>query len=114
MPPARVELTKPFRTMGLDSLMGLELRNRLESAAAISLPATAIWNHPTVARLAAQIAARMGVALEAAEPQMPGTTSSAGSNASEPAVTSADLDRLISELEHLSDEEARRLVAGDL
>src|SRR5205085_10814679 len=59
--PARIELAKPFRTMGLDSLMGLELRNRLEAAASISLPATAIWNHPTIAQLAPQIAIRMGI-----------------------------------------------------
>jgi NADPH:quinone reductase-like Zn-dependent oxidoreductase/acyl carrier protein len=113
MAPARVELTKPFRTMGLDSLMGLELRNRLESGAAISLPATAIWNHPTVAQLAPQVAIRMGVALEAAQPQTT-ITEPVATIASDPGETSTELDELISELEQLSDEEARRLVAGDL
>ena len=99
--------------MGLDSLMGLELRNRLEAGAGISLPATAIWNHPTVAQLAPQIAARIGVALEAVQPQasVPAEQPAAAGG---PGEASDDLDQLLNELKQLSDEEARRLVAGDL
>jgi NADP-dependent 3-hydroxy acid dehydrogenase YdfG/acyl carrier protein len=112
MPPARVEITKPFRTMGLDSLMGLELRNRLEAGAGLSLPATAIWNHPTVAQLAPQIGARMGVALDAA--QALAAPAEQPAPAGETETASDDLDQLLNELEQLTDEEARRLVAGDL
>lgn len=58
---ARVDMNKPLRTLGLDSLMGLELRNRLEAACRISIPATLIWNYPTVGQLAPQLATRMDV-----------------------------------------------------
>jgi phthiocerol/phenolphthiocerol synthesis type-I polyketide synthase B len=54
-PAEQLDLTRPFGTMGLDSLMGLELRNRLESAVEHALPATIAWNYPTVALLVAHL-----------------------------------------------------------
>jgi myxalamid-type polyketide synthase MxaC len=42
----------PFSEAALDSLMALELRSRLEASLRISFPTTAIWRHPTSARLA--------------------------------------------------------------
>ena len=38
-------------SVGLDSLMGLELRTRLEAALKLRLPPTLAWNHPSVAAL---------------------------------------------------------------
>ena len=37
--------------MGLDSLMALEFRNRLETAIERSLPATIAWNYPSIQSL---------------------------------------------------------------
>ncbi len=51
-PAARIDLSKPFRTMGLDSLMGVELRNRLQQVTGLKLSATTVWNYPTVTMLA--------------------------------------------------------------
>ncbi len=50
--------------MGLDSLMALELRNRLEAETGLKLSATVAWNYPTVARLAEHLAERMDVPLD--------------------------------------------------
>jgi acyl carrier protein len=46
--PARIDPRRPLGAMGLDSLMALELRNRLESALGRTLSATLAWNYPTV------------------------------------------------------------------
>ncbi|MET9557260.1 type I polyketide synthase [Streptomyces sp. NPDC006645] len=43
--------------LGLDSLMALELRTRLEHSLTIDIPRTVIWTSPTMAALAAQIEA---------------------------------------------------------
>lgn len=59
---ARVDVQRPLRTMGLDSLMTLELRNRLEGSLRLKLPATLVFNYPTVAALAAYLAERLGEA----------------------------------------------------
>ncbi|MBV9654054.1 MAG: SDR family NAD(P)-dependent oxidoreductase, partial [Acetobacteraceae bacterium] len=57
--PDRVPSDKPFRSFGLDSLMGLELRNRLERALGLKLSASTIWNFPTANQLCAHLVARL-------------------------------------------------------
>ena len=47
--PEPLDARRPFGSLGLDSLMALELRNRLEIALERSLSATLAWNYPTIA-----------------------------------------------------------------
>ena len=51
----RVVPDKALRSLGLDSLMALELRNRLERGLYLKLSATLAWNYPTVTALAAHL-----------------------------------------------------------
>jgi acyl carrier protein len=62
-PTMRITRDTPFNTLGMDSLMGLELRNRLESSLGVSLQATLVWSHPTVATLAPHLAAKLDLSL---------------------------------------------------
>lgn len=57
--PDLIGADKPFRSLGLDSLMGLELRNRLERAFGIKLSASTVWNFPTATLLCAHLAQRL-------------------------------------------------------
>ena len=54
--PAKIDARKPLGTMGLTSLMALELRNRLEPLHGKPLSATLAWNYPTVDALVAFLA----------------------------------------------------------
>jgi len=69
LPPDRVDPAAPLASLGLDSLMGLELRKRLETAVEASLPATLAWRYPTVDALAPFLAECMGITLDAAGPR---------------------------------------------
>ncbi|MBD0692595.1 type I polyketide synthase [Streptomyces sp. CBMA123] len=45
--PATIEVSRPFREFGFDSLTAVQLRNRLAALAGIELPVTVLFNHPT-------------------------------------------------------------------
>ncbi len=49
--PCTIDPQAPFASFGLDSLMALELRNRLEHSGCVRLPVTLIWSSPTVEQL---------------------------------------------------------------
>jgi acyl carrier protein len=67
LPVAKVGPSVQLGSLGLDSLMGLELRKRLEASTGLVLPATLIWTYPTPSELAEHLAARMNIALDGKE-----------------------------------------------
>jgi acyl carrier protein len=73
--PGRIARNKPLKSLGMDSLLTLELRNRLERSMGITISPTLLWNYPTVTALAPCLAEKMGISLEkpkdnfVAEPQ---------------------------------------------
>ncbi|HET7695299.1 MAG TPA: type I polyketide synthase [Vicinamibacterales bacterium] len=89
----QIDVDKPLRAMGLDSLLAVEFRNRLEADTGLSIPTTLIWNYPTVAKLAPQVAERLGIALDG--------VAAAGTAPTD------ELDELLGALESMSDEDAR-------
>jgi acyl transferase domain-containing protein len=99
LPPARLDPRKAMGSMGLNSLMAMELRNRLEAALGRSLSATLAWNHPTIDALVAFLAG----------PDEP--AASAEKTAPPPAEASPLSERLTAVV-GLSDEEAALALRG--
>jgi len=54
-----IQVSKPFQDLGFDSLMTLELRNRLENSLGLVLEVTALWKFPTLEALASHLADRL-------------------------------------------------------
>ncbi|WP_438010602.1 SDR family NAD(P)-dependent oxidoreductase [Sorangium sp. So ce321] len=63
-PSSPIDPDTPVRKLGLDSLTAVELRNRLGASVGLTLPATFVWNHPTISAVARFLADRLGVSLE--------------------------------------------------
>ncbi|MGR4884286.1 acyltransferase domain-containing protein [Streptomyces sp. LARHCF249] len=77
LPARRIDPDTPLRSLGIDSLMSLELRNRLEAAFGVELSATLIWNYPTVRDIAPFLAGKAAIALDGDEAPEPGPAAEA-------------------------------------
>ena len=64
---SRPSMTLPFAELGLASIMALELRDRLQVRLSVSLPATLVFDHPTVRELCAAIHPKLDVSDVAAQ-----------------------------------------------
>ncbi|MEV6279150.1 SDR family NAD(P)-dependent oxidoreductase [Nocardia sp. NPDC051832] len=54
-----IDAEMPFRELGLDSLGGVDLRNRLGKATGLSLPSTLVFDYPTPAAVAKLVQSRV-------------------------------------------------------
>ncbi|MBI2838245.1 MAG: type I polyketide synthase [Acidobacteria bacterium] len=101
--PSRIDPQRPLGSLGFDSLMTLELRNRLEASLGLKLSATLVWNHPTVSALAVHLARTLDI--------------SALSNDAPDATPSRDLateTELAAVIDGLSEEAAEAILAEKL
>jgi acyl transferase domain-containing protein len=89
----RLDDEQGLRDAGLDSLMALELKNRLQASTGQPLPSTIAFDYPTTAALAAFVGEVLGAPAAAA----PAGAAAAAAN-----------------LETMSDEEAEALLAAEL
>jgi acyl transferase domain-containing protein/acyl carrier protein len=103
--PSRLDAASDLAAFNLDSLMALEIRNRLETTLDVSLSAALIFTHRTLGSLIDDVAKRMGI-LELPEHGEGGEGALEG-------VDVEALEKALAEVEQLSDEEARRMLEAE-
>ena len=64
LPASRIDRLSAFSSLGVDSLMSLELRNRLESSLGLKLSATLLFTYPNLSSLAEHLLGAMALSVE--------------------------------------------------
>jgi acyl carrier protein len=95
--PSKVDLYQPINKLGIDSLMAVELKNRIEMDLETAVPVVVLLKGPTLAELAATLLEQLGGACA------PSTA---------PPVTPRDTpERILAKIDELSDREVEKLLA---
>jgi len=106
---ADVPVEKGFFDQGMDSLLAMELRTRLEAALDTSLSPTVTFDHPTTERLVAHLSPRVGV-VSPARPARPDSPDDADSAGSAPGQLADGASDTLTEIRGLSTEELEALI----
>jgi acyl transferase domain-containing protein/acyl carrier protein len=95
--PARIDVRQPLNRLGLDSLMAVELKNRIERDVGVLIPMVRLLQGPSLAQVAGQLA----------EQVESGGATPAPVAAPRPAEPAADL---LARVEEMSDEEVEAML----
>jgi NADPH:quinone reductase-like Zn-dependent oxidoreductase/acyl carrier protein len=101
-PSFKLDLNQGLATFGMDSLMTIELKNRLQASVGKSLSSTIVFDHPTVAALAEYLEQNVLMVTESSK--------GAGSTAK----VHDEQAKTVTELKQLSEEEAEAMLTKEL
>jgi aryl carrier-like protein len=90
--PAKLDVLQPLNRLGLDSLMAVEMKNRIEIDIGVLIPMVRLLQGPSLAQIAGQLSERLDNGEEVARP----------APVAAPAQSASDL---LAKLDEMSDEE---------
>ena len=94
--PESLRDDQPLTDLGLDSLMGAEIENSIESAIGVGLPPTSLMRARTIGQIVTLIAGHMGGATAAARPRSRRTATPAPAEEVDvEALSNEEIDRLL-------------------
>jgi acyl carrier protein len=94
--PSRVDAHQPLNRLGIDSLMAVELKNRVEADLETSVPVTALLQGPSLSQLATQLLE--GLDAPAADATLAPEEAEDGIEAQVEGLTDEEVDALLRDL----------------
>ncbi|MCA0354201.1 MAG: type I polyketide synthase [Chloroflexi bacterium] len=113
--PEKIGNRTPLGSLGFDSLLALEFRNRLEASLSVALAGTLIWGFPTINALVPHLAEKMGLPLQATQPEAVPLQGAPSDSPAQAEQVEADLMidfTMLDVLDQLSDDDVRRMLSG--
>ncbi|HYF63546.1 MAG TPA: beta-ketoacyl reductase, partial [Herpetosiphonaceae bacterium] len=113
--PEKIGNRTPLGSLGFDSLLALEFRNRLEASLSVALAGTLIWGFPTINALVPHLAEKMGLPLHASQPEAAPAQGAPSDSPAQAIQVEADLMidfTMLDALDQLSDDDVRRMLSG--
>ena len=103
--PAKVDVQQPLTQLGVDSLMAVELKNRVESDLGLIVPVTALLEGPSLAQLSARLVTELPAPVAVSAAAVPAVAASAGAGvAGGWSPPGANIEELLSKVDDLSDD----------
>lgn len=102
VPVAKVKEDATFKSMGIDSLMAVQLKNKFQSDFALTLAVSSIWTYPTVEKYAEFIAEELKLTEQYENKPTATETSASTSPSAEKSVDEMSLEELMKALEDKS------------
>jgi acyl transferase domain-containing protein/acyl carrier protein len=99
MPPPKIKDDATFKSMGIDSLMALQLKNKLQAEFGLNLAVSSIWTYPSVEKFGDFIVAELNLSTQFA---------TAAPETTEQQSAKADTGKVEREVEEMSLEELMR------
>jgi acyl carrier protein len=97
--PDKIDMHQPLTSLGIDSLMAVELKNRVETDLELAVPVTALLQGPTLSQLAGIVLEQLAQkAPEGPEPSRDGQESEAEILAKLEDLTDEEVDTLLQEM----------------
>jgi acyl carrier protein len=115
VPPNVVDADRPFAEYGLDSVTAVQLSGELEDWLHVRLTPVVAWNYPTPATLARYLARRAaGLEPDLADESEPSQEEITPASSAPRSVPDNDFERLLSEIEGISEAEAETALRPEL
>jgi acyl carrier protein len=97
--PDKIDMHQPLTSLGIDSLMAVELKNRVETDLELAVPVTALLQGPTLSQLAGIVLEQLAQKAPAGqEPSQDGQESEAEILAKVEDLTDEEVDTLLQEM----------------